>query len=370
MMDDGNRILIVGPLPPTTPTDSRPPTGSAVNFLETVRQLQQRKIKLDLVDTSWPRVNVGRWRLWYDDVIKFFGVLRRVLTKIGNCNLVFLNMSARRAWIVGSAIWIICRIYRRRMVLRFFGGDLVSVYDGSKGLKRWWCDATYMRCDRVFVQTQKSLRRFSERPNVRWFPNTRDVHPPAVERSKTVRRLLFVAQLRLEKGLRETIEACRDLPSSCHLNVFGPQMPNIDVVRMMEKHDRATYRGVLRSEDVPLVLSNHDVLVLPSYWGVEGYPGIIIESLQCGVPVISTEWGGIPEVVEHEKSGLLVVPKSASAVKSAIHRMIGDPELYWELCSGARARGEFFRSNVWYDLMATDLLRLCTQGRRATLDGT
>ena len=96
----------------------------------------------------------------------------------------------------------------------------------------------------VYVQTKKLERRFSDRPNVRWFPNTRDVCPPAGKRSKTVRRLLFVAQLRLEKGLRETLEACRDLPSSCHLNVFGPQMPHVDVVRMMENHDRATYRGV------------------------------------------------------------------------------------------------------------------------------
>ena len=103
--------------------------------------------------------------------------------------------------------------------------------------------------------------------------------------------------------------------------------------------------------------SEHDVLVLPSYWEVEGHPGIIIESLQCGVPVISTKWSGIPEVVQHEKSGLLVTPKSVSAVKSAIHRMIGDPELYRELCNGAHARGEFFRSRVWYDRMAEDLRR-------------
>ena len=360
MMDDGKKILIIGPLPPMTPTDSNPPTGSAVNFLETVRQLQQRNIELDLVDTSRPRVNVGRCRLWCGNVMMVLGVLRRVVVRIGSCHLVFLNMSAPRAWIIGSAIWIICRVYRRPMALRFFGGDFAIAYYASGGLKRLWCDATYMRCDRVFVQTQKLLRRFSERPNVRWFPNTRDVRPPAVERSKTVRKLLFVGQLRLEKGLRETLEACRDLPSFCHLNLFGPQKPNVDVVRMTENHDRATYRGVLRSEDVPLVLSKHDVLVLPSYWEVEGYPGIIIESLQCGVPVISTEWSGIPEVVEHGRSGLLVTPRSASAVKCAIHRLIGDPELYQELCNGAQSRGEFFRSKVWYDRIVADLRRLCT----------
>ena len=331
-----------------------------MNFLEMVRQLEKREIELDLVDMSRPRVNVGWWRLWYNNVTTLLSVLWCVAMRIRGCHLVFLNMSAPRAWIIGSAIWVICQVYRRPMVLRFFGGDFANAYYGSGGFKRRWCDATYMRCNRVYVQTKKLERRFSDRPNVRWFPNTRDVCPPAGKRSKTVRRLLFVAQLRLEKGLRETLEACRDLPSSCHLNVFGPQMPHVDVVRMMENHDRATYRGVLRSADVPLVLSEHDVLVLPSYWGGEGYPGIILEALQCGVPVISTEWSGIPEVVEHEKSGLLVTPKSVFAVKRAIHRMIEDPKLYQELCRGAQSRGEFFRSKVWYDCMAADLRSLWT----------
>lgn len=363
------RILIVGPLPPMTPTDSHPPTGSAVNFLETVRQLRQRDFELDMVDISRSRVSGKSWHSWYSNVTMFFSILGRVLVRIGSCGAVFLNMSAPKAWTLASAIWIVCLFYRRPMALRFFGGDFATVYFGSNGLKRFWCDATYMRCDLLFVQTQELLRRFSKRPNVRWFPNTRDVRPPVVERSRAVRRLLFVAQLRLEKGLRETLEACRDLPSFCHLNIFGPQKPDVDVVKMTENHDRATYRGVLRSEDVPLVLSQHDVLVLPTYWEVEGYPGIIIESLQCGVPVISTEWNGIPEVVQHEKCGLLVAPRSASAVKSAIHRIIDDPELYQELCSGAHNRGEFFRSRVWYDRIAADLRGLCRESHRAMLDG-
>lgn len=355
-----NRILIVGPLPPKVSTDSDPVGGSAVNFQEMVRQLQQREIELDLVNTSRPRVNVGRWRLRYSNVTTALGVLWRVVVRIGSSRLLFLNMSAPRAWVIGSAMWLICMVCRRPMVLRFFGGDFARAYYGSSSLKRRWSDATYMRCARVFVQTQEVLGRFAERPNVRWFPNTRDVRPPCLERRNTVKRLLFVAQLRLEKGLRETLEACRDLPSTCHLNVFGPQMPNVDVIKMMEGHGRATYRGVLGSGDVPLVLSQHDVLVLPSYWPGEGYPGIILEALQCGVPVISTEWSGIPEVVEHERSGLLVEPRSPYAVRSAIHRLIEDPELYRELCQGARLRGEFFRSGVWYDRMAADLRCLWT----------
>ena len=350
-----DRILMIGPLPPATSSPSNPVGGAAVNFREMVRQLQERDIELDVVDISRPRVNLRRWRIWYSNVTTVLRVLWRAVVRIRSNRLVFLNMSAANAWSIGSCIWVVCTIYRRPMALRFFGGDFADEYYRSSYVGRWWADRTYMRCDRVFVQTRKIRGRFADRPNIRWFPNTRDVERSFVWRKQTVRKLLFVAQLRLEKGLRETVEACRHLPSYCHLSVYGPRMPNVDVATLLEGHGRATYHGVLSPQSVPRVLAQHDLLILPSYWQGEGYPGIILEAFQCGLPVISTWWNGIPEVVEHEKSGLLVEPRSASAVKYAIERLIDDSELYQALCDGARRRGEFFRSGVWYDRLAADL---------------
>ena len=358
-----DRMLMIGPLPPKRFSASNPIGGAAVNFLEMVTQLQLRDMELDLVDTSRPRVNVCRWRLWYSNVATALGMLGQVFVRIRRCRVVFLNMPAPRAWLIGSCVWMICSVWRRPMALRFFGGDFADTFGRAGTLKRRWADTTYMRSERVFVQTQESLAHFPDRSNVCWFPNTRDVHPPSFGRSRTARRLLFVAQLRLEKGLKETIEACRDLPSECHLDVYGPQMVNVDVAGLVYGHDRVSYRGVLSSSEVPRVLAEHDVLVLPSYWRSEGYPGIILEAFQCGVPVISTQWRGIPEVVEHGRSGILVPPRSVSALRSAIERLIADPDLYQQLCEGARRRGEFFRSKVWYDRMASDLRRLLDQGK-------
>lgn len=356
--DQGNKILLIGPLPPKVSTSTNPVGGTAVNFLEMVRQLRRRHIELDLVDTSRPRANVGRWHLWYSNVATALSLLWRVAVRIRNCRIVFLNMAAPRAWLIGSCVWMICCVCRRPMALRFFGGEFADSYSRSSTLRRCWADITYMRAKRIYVQTRQVLEHFSEWPNVHWFPNTRDVHSPLVNRNESVRRLAFVAQLRMEKGLQEAIEACRDLPPDCHLNVYGPRMSDVDVGSLMKGHKRATYCGVIKSEEVPHVLSEHDVLVLPSYWKSEGYPGIIIEAFQCGVPVISTRWGSISEVVEHGKSGLLVAPRSISAVKGAIEQLIEDPGLYRRLCEGARSRGDFFRSGVWYDRMAADLRRL------------
>ena len=58
------------------------------------------------------------------------------------------------------------------------------------------------------------------------------------------------------------------------------------------------------------------------------------------------------------KERLLVEPRSTSAVREAIERVIGDPDLYRALCAGARRRGDFFRSGKWYDELAAELLRI------------
>ena len=348
------RVQIVGPMPPRVSSESNPVGGAAVNFAETVRQLRVRGFDLDLVDMSRNRVNLPRWLMWYHNVATGARIVWRVLARSASSTLIFVNITTGRAASLGSVLWIIAAMARRPMVLRFFGGDFASAYDSYRPLTRWWAERTYLRSARVLVQTQAIVQRFAGRANVQWFSNTRDVAAPPIVYRPRVRKLLFVAQLRMEKGLGETLDACRHLPADCHLNVYGPPMPNTDF-GMFDGHERATYRGVVGSSEIPAVLMDHDLLLLPSYFEAEGYPGIVLEALQCGRPVIATRWRSIPEVVVHGESGLLVEPRSSSELKDAILKVVKDPALYARLCAGARERGKFFRSGRWYDRLADDL---------------
>ncbi len=78
-------------------------------------------------------------------------------------------------------------------------------------------------------------------------------------------------------------------------------------------------------KDVPVVLNCLDVFVLPSLW--EGFGTAIIEALACGVPVVATRVGGIPEIVEHGVDGLLVPPGRARALAESILRLLDNPSL-------------------------------------------
>lgn len=350
------RLLCIGPLPPRAPSAANPVGGAAMVFRELVTQLQRRSMDADVVDVSRPRVHLGVWQIWHDCATAA-RLAWQASVRIRRCDLVIAHVSPRSAWWLGSGVWLLGAAARRPVVLKFFGGDFAQKYDGCSAARRWWANATYLRCALLLVETKAIERRFRNRKAVRWFPNTRDTRDPGAAPGSAARRFVFVSQLRMEKGLREAVEACRDLPDDCCLNVYGPVMPNTDL-GVFEGQDRSVWRGALAPGDVPDVLARHDVLVLPTYWEMEGYPGIVLEALQCGLPVIATSWGSVPEVVEDGKSGLLVEPRSTAAVRAALRRVIGDPELYRALCAGARRRGEFFRSGKWYDGLAAGLLRI------------
>ncbi len=344
------RVLAIGPLP----TAGHAIGGSRTLFAETVRQLELRGFDLDIVNTSRPRSGLAPWRMHLVGLAVLARVMWGVLRRVRRSRLVFLNMSSSSAIGVAPAVWLICKAARRPLALRFFGGTLPELYRGYGRAARRLADRTFLRCPRVHMETHYLLSAFGNPSNFCWLPNTRDIASPPPAPRAEVRRLVFAAQLWMDKGLAEALEACRALPEGCRLNVFGPVMRDTDL-SLFEGHPRASYGGVLEPSAMPRVLSEHDLLLFPSYRLHETYPGVIIEASQCGVPVVAAKWGDISEIVCHERDGLLVEPRSAAALQAAIERLLDDPMLYRRLCAGARERGERFRSAVWYDRVAQDL---------------
>ncbi len=325
---------------------------------EQARELGARGFDVDVIDTSGGVTNLPAWKIRANRLARFLRVAWGAARKIWRSDVVFLIIAPYSALSLASFLWAVCKITRKPFVARITGGDMMEDYLGYGAFARWLADRTYMRSSLVYVETQYLRRSFDNRGNFKWFPNTRDIEAPARSGRGRVEKLIFVARLDMDKGLAESLDACRRLPESCHLDVFGPGMSDTDF-SLFEDHPRAAYGGVLDTAEIPRVLSEHDLLVYPSYYRSEGYPGAVLEAFQCGLPVVAARWGGVPELVEHEESGLLVEPRSAAEVESAIKRLLDEPDLYRRLCEGARRRGDHFRSSDWYDRMAAELRGLC-----------
>jgi glycosyltransferase involved in cell wall biosynthesis len=78
-------------------------------------------------------------------------------------------------------------------------------------------------------------------------------------------------------------------------------------------------------EDFEQYLPHFDVLVLPSF--TEGLPNVVLEALAAGVPVVATDVGGTPEVVDEGVSGFLVAPGDSEALANKIVNIVTDDEV-------------------------------------------
>ncbi len=113
----------------------------------------------------------------------------------------------------------------------------------------------------------------------------------------------------------------------------GPERPAIE--RMMHDAGLATYTWLagVRS-DIADLLAGADLMVLPSL--TEGMPAVAIEAGLSGLPVVAFNVGGIDEVVQHEKTGLLVAPRDEPALRAAVCRLARDAGLRRSMGEAAR----------------------------------
>ncbi len=106
-------------------------------------------------------------------------------------------------------------------------------------------------------------------------------------------------------------------------------------------------------EDVPALLAQSDMFVFPSF--MEASPNAVIEAMAAGLPIVATRVGGIPEVIEHEDSGVLVAPGDDRALAAGILRLIERPELATQLGESAR---QAIEARFSFDRMVSEFQQL------------
>ncbi len=97
---------------------------------------------------------------------------------------------------------------------------------------------------------------------------------------------------------------------------------------------RVEYYTTVPWADAMGALASADVFVHPSF--ADSIPNAVKEAQFLGVPVVATDACGIPEIIEHEKTGLLVRPGDPKALATAVNRLLADPELGARMAKSAR----------------------------------
>ena len=179
-------------------------------------------------------------------------------------------------------------------------------------------------------------------------------HPGYLPKQQNdIKRLLFVGFLLPVKGLNYLFHALAMLHrdrDDWRLDVIGDSPSRAEYEKMAKElglEKKITFHGLKPKSEVAEFMRQADFFVLPSIW--ENMPCVLIESMCCGLPIISTTVGGIPEMVP-EFCGILAQPKNSKSLMESINSALSSDKQF-----NHDTIADFARKNYSYDSVGQKL---------------
>jgi glycosyltransferase involved in cell wall biosynthesis len=361
------RLAVVGPLPP-------PSGGMANQCAQLVRLLRAEGMAVELVRTNAPYVPAWSGRIpVLRALVRLVPYLLHLWRACGRADVVHVLANSGWAWHLFAAPAI--AIAHRR------GTPVIVNYRGGNA------DTFFAAAPRHVLRMlgQVALRVTPSTFLVRVFrahgldaevvPNIVDLSrfKPAPERAVGDAPHLIVTRnlepiYDIPTAIRVLVELRRSF-AHARLTVAGSG-PELERLRTMARElgvqDAVHFTGRIDNADIPALYASADCVINPST--VDNMPNSILEAFASGVPVVSTDAGGIPDMVVNGESGLLVPVRDVAAMAQGVASVLRDPALAQRLRQAGLAEAARYDwpkvRDQWLD--AYRRAALCASPRKET----
>jgi glycosyltransferase involved in cell wall biosynthesis len=342
------RILVVGQTPP--------PLGGQAVMIQTLLDGTYTNVELFHVRMDFSRDLNASGKL---GIVKLWVLVRVVMeilyTKVRRApDVLYYPPAGPRFLPVARDMFVLCftRWLFRLTVFHFHASGLTDYRARLNPLLRKIFDLAYSRPD-VAIRISKSAP--AEGPRLgckREFIIANGIEDRAgcaIVRSKQADepiRILFVALLTEVKGVLMAIEAVHALAKAgvrVQLTCMG-QWESREVQSRAEALIDPALRhcfefpGVLVGEDKWEYFRKADIFCFPSHFHSETFPLVLLEAMCFSLPVVSTLWRGIPDVVQNGVNAILVEPHDLPACVSALALLVRDQQMRTEMATKSRER--------------------------------
>ena len=340
---DKPRILFIAPLPP-------PVHGSAMvsRYLQESEGLhEQYQATFINLSTSRKMNEIGKRSIW--KLFRFVGTYGKVLWQLFRYrfDMCYLAITCQGIGFLKDAPFVLlCKLFCKKVV----------VHQHNKGMLRVVHRFPYIRLlPWVYRNVDVILLSW------RLYPDIMEVVPkgkvwicpngiPEVEYMKRkplseLPQLLFLSNLVESKGVYVLLDACKQLKENghrfvCHL--VGGESKEINRERFQEEvahrqlEDCVFYVGPQYGEDKERYFQEATIFVQPTF--EDCFPLTVLEAMQHGLPVVSTDEGAIPDMVIDGETGFICLRKDVDTLVNSIERLLIDKEICKQMGEKGRLR--------------------------------
>jgi glycosyltransferase involved in cell wall biosynthesis len=365
------RVLLIAPSPEIIGGQS----VQAARLLEEFRKLPQVKLEFLPINPQAPKFLRPLQKIKYVRTLLtslLYGL--RLLASIGRCQVLHIFTPGYFAFLLAPAPAILlAKVFGKRTILNYRDGR------AEHHLRRWPIAVSIMRLvDEIVAPSGFLVRVFAGFdlparviPNIvdldRFRFRTRDhprpvfLHNRGLESHYNVQCTIRAFALIQKRYPEATLLIAHDGPLRHHLEAFARdlQLRNVKFIGSVSRQQTAE---VYEQADIYLLSPN-----------IDNMPVSVLECFAAGMPVISTRVGGVPYVVEHGRTGLLVDCNDHQAIATAAFQLLEEPGLAARLTRNARGECDKYAAAAvaadWLDLYAklttSDHLQQMEQARNA-----
>ncbi len=163
------------------------------------------------------------------------------------------------------------------------------------------------------------------------------------------KNILFVGRIDREKGVFDLIECAKYIFSTRSDIFFNLAGKGRDLKKLLKKikkakiQNRFIFLGQVEKYHIVILYQNASIFVLPSYH--EGLPGVILEAMSCGLPIIATDVRGNQDLISQGENGILIPPRDPKKMADELKRLLEDKKLMEFL--GKNARKTIIEKYTW-----------------------
>jgi len=283
-------------------------------------------------------------------------ILPKYIYEISRCDATLVFANDLFAITLVPFLLFLAKLFHKPFYLKPVGAGLDLFINAQKKIFRKYLLFVLRATDGILTQTKLLKDDLNKLgcTNAHYLPGCRPVSPiPSVTKKRSTEfRMIYLGHITRLKGLLILFDALKIVSEMCDEHVtcdfFGPIHDDIhdEFLNGLKSNPDARYCGVAEAGTGPQLIAQYDALVLPTYYDTEGHPGVLIEAMHAGVPVISTQVRTFPELITNGINGFLVPTQDSHFLGEAIRLLAVDPNLREKMGEANHLKGQEFRADA------------------------